>query len=692
MQNKDTATSLLWTRKHGLLLCASGVLCVLAPGFAKRSLDRKVQVDLAAAASQSFGVPIHLGEASVGLTGTLELRHIRIGNILSAESVTASIVPPASEGGKPMAELRIDSPVIDLRVFEDGTTNLDKLLRSTRKEGGSSRGAGQSTGGNVGQVRLVDGKVHITLAGAGELWAQGVDASLVDNKLHVIAGKTEVDIRHKDWRLQGSMHRAAMDYERHGQGLVRMLSDGGSFQWSGPRGRAVLRDLVLSNQVDDEFWQIRAKTGIREATGSFTVRANPELNGYRFAVELEDAPLALAGPWLPDAVLPAQTTATGDLHLRKTKDWQAAASLAFTGLQLHSADLAEKSLEMDAELNVEARYHQTTSGNFLDATIHHLKTKELDLSGQFTGQWLGNSRVPELAKLSLALSEVDCDSALSSLPSALRPTLAGLELRGRMHSSIDLLMSRSKREDTSIAVSSGIGSCRVLRDPPGANAGMLSGAYLHRGPHGESKLLSAEDPDFSSLRSLPEYVPMAFVVAEDARFFLHNGFDAHQIENSLAIDLKSGRFARGGSTISQQLVKNLFLDRKRSLARKLQEAILTWRLEEKLSKKRILEIYLNIIELGDENTYGITAAAERWFGIPARDLSILQTAFLAAMTPEPTSMSARIRSAGRLDPVSKARVEVILRVMKRGKVITTYEYNRALRQTLHFSSEAIAVQ
>ncbi len=187
---------------------------------------------------------------------------------------------------------------------------------------------------------------------------------------------------------------------------------------------------------------------------------------------------------------------------------------------------------------------------------------------------------------------------------------------------------------------------------------------------------------------MPWFVPGAFVSAEDGRFYTHHGFDLEQIERSLEIDLRDNRLARGGSTISQQLVKNELLTQRRSLDRKIQEALLTWRLEARLTKQQILERYLNIIELGPKVT-GIAEAARYWFDVPAHDLTIRQAAFLAALTSEPTTMSRRVRHAGGLDADSAARVDVVLRAMRRDGLISKDELDTAREKPLRFASTAL---
>lgn len=126
----------------------------------------------------------------------------------------------------------------------------------------------------------------------------------------------------------------------------------------------------------------------------------------------------------------------------------------------------------------------------------------------------------------------------------------------------------------------------------------------------------------------------AVVAAEDARFMTHDGFDWDGIQHAYEKNLKTGHLVAGGSTISQQLAKNLFLSPRRTPWRKLQEAAITLMLEKIMSKRRILEIYLNVIEWGD-GVFGAEAAARHYYGTGARRLSNHQAARLAAMIPRP---------------------------------------------------------
>ncbi len=130
------------------------------------------------------------------------------------------------------------------------------------------------------------------------------------------------------------------------------------------------------------------------------------------------------------------------------------------------------------------------------------------------------------------------------------------------------------------------------------------------------------------------HLKRAVIAAEDSRFLEHEGFDWEGIEKAVQKNLKKGRIVAGGSTISQQLAKNLFLSASRNPLRKVEEAIITVMIETVWSKRRILEVYLNVIEWGN-GIYGAEAAARRYYRTGAADLGAAQAAQLAAMIPNP---------------------------------------------------------
>ncbi len=130
----------------------------------------------------------------------------------------------------------------------------------------------------------------------------------------------------------------------------------------------------------------------------------------------------------------------------------------------------------------------------------------------------------------------------------------------------------------------------------------------------------------------------AVLISEDNKFWEHKGFDYEAIEKAIEKNIEAKKFESGASTISQQLAKNLFLSPSKNPVRKIKEAILTWRIEKSLTKRRILELYVNVAEWGD-GIFGIEAAARHYYGVSASGLSAQQAARLAAVLPNPLKFS-----------------------------------------------------
>lgn len=151
---------------------------------------------------------------------------------------------------------------------------------------------------------------------------------------------------------------------------------------------------------------------------------------------------------------------------------------------------------------------------------------------------------------------------------------------------------------------------------------------------------SSKSINYVPIHKVSPYVIKAILTAEDDRFFEHGGFDWKQIREALLYNIKKKSYAHGASTITQQLARNLFLGKKKSLLRKVRESILTYQLESHLSKKRILELYLNFAEFGP-GIYGISAASRYHFQTDAKRVSPSQAALLAAVLPNPKVLGKR---------------------------------------------------
>jgi monofunctional glycosyltransferase len=168
--------------------------------------------------------------------------------------------------------------------------------------------------------------------------------------------------------------------------------------------------------------------------------------------------------------------------------------------------------------------------------------------------------------------------------------------------------------------------------------------------------------------AISPYLVKAAIISEDDKFWHHRGFDFDAIEKAIEKDLQAGSFKVGGSTISQQLVKNLYLSPSKNPARKLIEAFLTWRMERTISKRRILELYLNVAEWG-EGIFGVEAACRRYYSKPAGQVTPQEAARLVAVLPNPRKYTVNGNSR-----FVDRRANLIYRIMvRRGIVVEEYE-------------------
>ena len=188
-------------------------------------------------------------------------------------------------------------------------------------------------------------------------------------------------------------------------------------------------------------------------------------------------------------------------------------------------------------------------------------------------------------------------------------------------------------------------------------------------------VLGPKNRRWTPIGAIPSSMRKAVVAAEDAKFYAHEGVDYDAMKEALKTDIKKRRFARGGSTITQQLAKNVFLSREKTINRKVKEVVLAWRIDDTLSKSRILELYLNVVELGPM-VFGVGHASHYYFGKPPSALTVRESAFLAAMLPGP-----RIYDPYRKMRRVMRRSDRILRNMFAARMITEDEFRAALAET-----------
>jgi len=188
--------------------------------------------------------------------------------------------------------------------------------------------------------------------------------------------------------------------------------------------------------------------------------------------------------------------------------------------------------------------------------------------------------------------------------------------------------------------------------------------------------IDTKNENYRSLEQISPYLKNAVITAEDGGFYSHKGFDLGGFRYALVHNIKQKNLYRGGSTITMQLVKNLFLNRNKNLLRKAEEAIVVWLIETQklVEKDRILEIYLNIIDWGP-NINGISEASEFYFNKNSKDLNLNEAIFLASIIPRPNSYMQSFDTLGNLKTHMEGYFNFIAGKMYERGLITEEDYS-----------------
>lgn len=193
--------------------------------------------------------------------------------------------------------------------------------------------------------------------------------------------------------------------------------------------------------------------------------------------------------------------------------------------------------------------------------------------------------------------------------------------------------------------------------------------------HGKyhSFLLGPKNRNWTPSALIPAEMKWAVILAEDANFYKHEGVDVKAIKQAIKHDLEKKSLARGASTITQQTAKNIYLSREKTISRKFKELYLALRMEQELTKGRIIELYLNVVELGPM-VYGVGHASRYYFNKPAADMTPRECAFLAAMLPGPRVAYNPYRNMAKV----LRRSDMILKLLKSKRVLSDEEYALAV--------------
>ncbi len=404
-------------------------------------------------------------------------------------------------------------------------------------------------------------------------------------------------------------------------------------------------------------------------------------------VKLERLPLE----WLSRSVIRPASESTIDANISFAIDQasaEAIGTMSFNDLVVSHSRLATEPIALSFTANGSLR---------LDQVTHTISLREMTLKiGQVNYQFTTFVALPldptqgghpGRLEVRLVLPSSPCQAVLESIPGLISP-LREFKLNGTMAGNTQLSIDWANLDGTVLESTLDLSGCEVLSAPKRFSADRLRGSFSHRVPVGKSWksfIVGPENPNFVPLKSVSRNLTRSILTTEDSRFYRHGGFVLRHFRSALVKNLKRGRFAYGGSSITMQVVKNVMLAREKTVARKLSELFLTWYLEKELSKDRIFEIYLNAIEFGP-GIYGIGPAADQFFAKPPGRLNPVESAFISSILPAPTRRFAQY-CRGWAGRSTNAKIDRILDHMLERNRLDEEQYLSALLTPLVFRGQ-----
>ena len=365
-----------------------------------------------------------------------------------------------------------------------------------------------------------------------------------------------------------------------------------------------------------------------------------------------------------------------DVELKADGKWAGfGGNVKATDVSVFHEKLAEGAVE---GLAVAARVKGVAK---LDGTQVQLEDSELDvgalqfsLGGSFERDAQGRFRVDGRFGIPL----VPCQDAIDSLPASLVPLVHGMRAAGTLSVSGRLRFDPDKPGDYLFDYR-GAADCRFTAVPAEVDVSRLKQVFKRTVYGPDNKKVEIESgpgsPAWVPFGGISQFMEAAVMTTEDGHFRIHHGFDHEAIRNSMRENLLRGSFVRGASTISMQLAKNLYLDRKKTVSRKLQELILTMYLEQALTKEQILELYLNVVEFGPM-VYGIGPASWHYFRCPATELTPGQAMVLSSLLPNPKI--SRFGAGGRVQEGWMKYIWKLVRIAGKRGWLTEDDVDKAL--------------
>mgnify|MGYP000394767955 CR=1 FL=1 len=573
------------------------IICIAlgAVAYSKReALLKKMVAKAISKANKDYGLDVKIGSA--GFTGMSTVKMTNI-SVVPKDRDTLSNISELSVGVKlfplifgnvKLAEVELSNGFVHV-VFRDSTSNIDFILKRKKKDSTE----------NTGKANLPE---------------------IANNLLNQVLYKIPDDMDMKNMVFRFNDH----DTAKLSFATTATIDDGD------------LKSTINVNE-GESTWHVDGLVEPGKKQLSFMAYADgkklelPYLNNKLHAklsfdtlqTELKDAGYSgddykISGSWSVKNMLINQA-------------------------RIASNDIIVQSAKLDADVLVGSNYVALDS-----SSTAYLKNAEIHPYIKYT---LGKNKIYELK---INADEQDAQAILDGFPQGLFESLDGLKVQGKVKYNLNFYLDTKIPDSVRFSSTLTPVNFKILQWGK-TNLQKINSPFVYT-PYEYGKpmrdiTIGPENPNFTPLNAISKNFINAVLTAEDPSFYTHNGFVEESIRKSIAVNFKEKKFKRGGSTISMQLVKNIYLSRQKTLARKAEEILIVWLIEHNhlVSKQRMLEVYFNIMELG-RNIYGIGEASRYYFGKQPADLTIGDGLFLASIVPKPKASMYKFMADGSLKP------------------------------------------
>jgi len=568
--------------------------------------------------------------------------------------------------GKP---LRVDVSGLDLRLLAAKNADNIRGVRDAAKRPGATPPVGPTTDGLSLHVHSGSIAGVVQLPG-GQRVAIRVGGFRADRQASVV--KAYFTGFAVDLGKQLSVHAETLEAETTPTGEVIIQGSDVGLGFAG--AKELLKGVAIEASVSHRGWTLSANTP--KQPGMFSAQTSLGAEGVAMQLSLQKAALGGLAPLL-DRYGVSVAHATGSMQMQShvslgasDVSWQLEGSTA--GVQVHHPALDSapwKALFASARAKGTFEWHEgrltVDEAELAPMGLPITATGSTTLWGEKRGSWSVRNTG----------SGWNCEELPRRFAPSIQKALWGMELKGHLKLGAELSFDSADWDKLGLDIRVP-SKCAVTREPSVLALGLAALVSGKKQLEDRPALpISSLSSEFTSIDQMPAHLLAAFMTAEDSGFFQHQGFEPENIRRALVYDLERGRFARGASTITQQVAKNLFLSHERTVARKLTESVLTWRIDSLLPKRRVLELYLNLVELGPD-IRGVGAASLAYFGKTPAQLTPLEAVHLASLPPNPRGFARRFRE-GSVDDGWLARLYDLVGIMGRRGQLTADQVGAA---------------